>query len=37
MPSTRMRVVLVLAEAEGDTNTEGSRVEAYKMKLLKCI
>lgn len=37
MPSTRMRVVLALAESEGDTDTEGSRVEAYKMKLLKCI
>lgn len=35
MPSTRMRVVLALAEA--DTDAEGSRVEAYKMKLLKCI
>lgn len=36
MPSTRMRVVLALAEAD-TTDAEGSRVEAYKMKLLKCI
>lgn len=36
MPSTRMRVVLALAKAD-TSDAEGSRVEAYKMKLLKCI
>lgn len=35
MPSSRMPVVLALAEADRDA--EGSRIEAYKMKLLKCI